>query len=103
MNTILIIITTEKHIENAEKISKLLIDKKIAACISLKKINSNYLWKGEFHSTDEIEITIKSIPKNRELIINILKTELSYELPQIIFQEYNSDLDYFYWIMNNVN
>jgi len=103
MNTILIIITTEKNIENAEKISKLLIEKKVAACISLKKIISNYLWEGEIQFTNEIEITIKSTPKNRELIINILKTELSYDLPQIIFKEYNSELDYFNWITNKVN
>tara|TARA_B100000945_G_C20347318_1_gene580419 strand:+ start:821 stop:1132 length:312 start_codon:yes stop_codon:yes gene_type:complete len=103
MNPILIIITTESNIDYADKISKLLIKKKIAACVSLKEINSKYFWEGEVESTNEIEITIKSIPEKRELLIEILKSELSYELPQIIFNEYNSELEYFNWIRRKVN
>lgn len=103
MNPILIIITTESNIDYADKISKLLIKKKIAACVSLKEINSKYFWEGEVESTNEVEITIKSIPEKRELLIEILKSELSYELPQIIFNEYNSELEYFNWIRRKVN
>ena len=103
MNPILIIITTESNIDYADKISKLLIKKKIAACVSLKEINSKYFWEGEVESTNEVEITIKSIPEKRELLIEILKSELSYELPQIIFNEYNSELDYCNWIRRKVN
>ena len=103
MNPILIIITTESNIDYADKISKLLIKKKIAACVSLKEINAKYFWEGEVESTNEVEITIKSIPEKRELLIEILKSELSYELPQIIFNEYNSELEYFNWIRRKVN
>ena len=103
MKKILVIITTEPKRSNAEKISKLLIEKKLAACISLKEISSSYFWEGNIETSNEIEITIKSTLENREVLINTLKNKLSNEVPQIVFKEYDSELDYFNWIKVNVN
>ena len=103
MKKILVIITTEPKRSNAEKISKLLIEKKLAACISLKEISSSYFWKGNIETSNEIEITIKSTLEKREVLINTLKNKLSNEVPQIVFKEYDSELDYFNWIKVNVN
>ena len=103
MKKILVIITTEPKRNNAEKISKLLIEKKLAACISLKEISSSYFWEGNIETSNEIEITIKSTLEKREVLINTLKNKLSNEVPQIVFKEYDSELDYFNWIKVNVN
>ena len=103
MKKILVIITTEPKRSNAEEISKLLIEKKLAACISLKEISSSYFWEGNIETSNEIEITIKSTLENREVLINTLKNKLSNEVPQIVFKEYDSELDYFNWIKVNVN
>ena len=102
MNKILLVITTEIERRNAEKISKFLLEKRVAACISLKDISSTYFWGGNIETSNEIEITIKSTIDNREQIINILKAKLSNELPQIIFKEIDSELAYFNWIKGSV-
>ena len=102
MNRILLIITTETERKNAEKISNVLLEKRVAACISLKEISSTYFWEGNIETCNEIEISIKSTIENREQIISILKANLSNELPQIIFKEIDSDLDYFNWIKRSV-
>ena len=103
MNKILVVSTTEPQIYNAEEISKFLLKKKVAACISLKEISSTYYWEGNIEISKEIEITIKSTIENKELIINILKDKLSNKLPQIIFKEFDSEVNYFNWIKRNVN
>ena len=103
MNKILIIITTETQRDNSEKLSKFLLEKKLAACISLKDIDSTYFWSGNIENSKEIEITIKSTIENKEKLIRILKEKLSAELPQIIFKEFDSESDYFNWIKSNVN
>jgi len=102
MNRILVIITTEPQFDIAEKISNLLLIKRIAACISLKEITSIYHWDGKVETNKEIEITIKSTPEKRQILTEVLKSELSYDLPQIIFNEFDSDLSYFNWIKEMV-
>ena len=102
MNKILLIITTEIERKNAEKISKLLLEKRVAACISLKDISSTYFWEGNIETCNEIEISIKSTIDKREQIINILKAKLSNDIPQIIFKEIHSELAYFNWIKKSV-
>ena len=103
MNKILTIIATEPNKSNAEKISKFLIEKKLAACISLKEISSTYYWDGKIETSNEIEITIKSMIQNRAILIKILKSKLSNEVPQIVLKEYETELNYFNWIKCNVN
>ena len=102
MNRILLIITTETERKNAEKISNVLLEKRVAACISLKDISSTYFWEGNIETCNEIEISIKSTIDKREQIINILKAKLSNDIPQIIFKEIHSELAYFNWIKKSV-
>ena len=44
---ILVLIATEANKEKSVSIAKLLIRKKLAACISFKEIQSLYSWQGE--------------------------------------------------------
>ena len=47
MNQVLLLITTENNKKLAKKIAKLLLKKKLAACVSLKDIYSTYEWGGK--------------------------------------------------------
>jgi len=103
MNQILVMIATEPEMDNAQKVATLLLKKKLAACISLKEINSIYVWEGKIARSSEIEIFIKSIPKNQSRLIEILKKELTNDLPEIIFKNYDSESEYFSWVNNSIN
>ena len=103
MNQILVMVASEPEIDNAQKIATLLLKKKLAACISLKEINSTYFWEGKIVRSSEIEISIKSIPKNQNRLIEILKKELTNDLPEIIFKNYNSESQYFSWVNSSIN
>ena len=65
---VLIMITTESSKKNASRVGKLLIKKKLAACVSIKQIFSIYSWNDEIEETKEFEITIKSKPELNILI-----------------------------------
>ncbi len=63
----IIIETTSSSIEEAEKITKILLNKKLAGCIEFKKITSFYFWQGENHSYQTpqiIAIAIENIDAN---------------------------------------
>jgi Uncharacterized protein involved in tolerance to divalent cations len=98
MNQVLLLITTEKNKKEAKKIAKLLLKKKLAACVSLKNINSIYEWEGKIEDINEVEITIKSKPKLKNALIVFLQKMLSYDVPQIIFKKFDSEKKYKNWV-----
>ena len=46
---------------------------------------------------------IKSKSSKLELLINTLKKELSYKLPQFIYKSFDSEINYYKWIDQTVN
>ena len=98
MKQVLILITTEFNKKKAKKIAKLLLKKKLAACVSLKDINSIYEWEGKIEEINEVEITIKSKPKFKNSLILFLKKMSSYDIPQIIYKKFNSEKKYINWV-----
>ena len=103
MNQILLLITTESNKKTAKKIAKLLILKKLAACVTLKNIYSIYEWEGKIEEVVEIEITIKSKLKLKNALIDFLQKKTSYDIPQIIYKKFNSEKKYINWLNNTIS
>ena len=98
MKQVLLLITTENNKKGAKKIAKLLLKKKLASCVSLKKIYYIYEWEGNIEKVNEVEITIKSKPELKNDLIVFLKKITSYDLPQIIYKKFNSEKKYLNWL-----
>ena len=97
---VLVMITTESSRTNALRIAKLLIQNKLAACVSIKQIFSIYEWDDDIAETKEFEITIKSKPEFKDNLIDFLNKVSTYDIPQIIFKKYNSEIKYYDWLNN---
>ena len=95
---VLVVITTESNKKNALRVAKLLIQNKLAACVSLKQIFSIYEWDDDIEETKEFEITIKSKPEFKDDLIHFLHKISSYDVPQIIYKNYESEIKYFEWL-----
>ena len=91
-------ITTESSKKNALRMAKLLIQKKLAACVSIKQIFSIYQWDDDIEETKEFEITIKSKPEFKDNLIDFLNKNSTYDVPQIIYNKYYSEMKYYDWI-----
>ena len=98
MREVLILKTTEINKKKAKNIAKLLIENKLAACVSIKNIDSIYRWKDDIEDTKEIEITIKSKPELKDDLILFLQEMISYDVPQIIYNKFQADEKYFDWL-----
>ena len=103
MNKVLLLITTEYNRRAAKKIAKLLLKKKLAACVSLKDIHSIYEWEGKIQEVNEVEILIKSKPEVKKALIVYLKKMLSYGIPQIIYKKFNSEKNYINWLNKSIS
>ena len=98
MNKVLLLITTESNKKIAKKIAKLLLKKKLAACVSLKDIYSFYEWEGKIKEVIEVEIIIKSKTELKNALIGFLQKMSSYKVPQIIYKKFNSEKKYINWV-----
>ena len=95
-------ITTESSKTNALRMAKLLIQKKLAACVSIKQIFSIYEWDDDIKETKEFEITIKSKPEFKDNLIDFLNKISTYDVPQIIYKKYSCEKKYYDWINNTI-
>ena len=95
---VLVLITTESSRKNALRVAQLLIQKKLAACVSIKQIFSIYEWNDDIEEAKEFELTIKSKPEFKDDLIDFLHKISSYDVPQIIYTKYDSEIKYFDWL-----
>ena len=90
--------TTESSKTNALRMAKLLIRNKLAACVSIKQIFSIYKWEDDIEETKEFEITIKSKPEFQENLIDFIHKNSTYEVPQIIYKKYLTEIKFHNWL-----
>ena len=95
-------ITTESTKTNALRLGKLLIQNKLAACVSIKQIFSIYKWHDDIEETKEFEITIKSKPEYKDNLVDFLHKISTYDVPQIIYKKYNTEIKYYEWLNNTI-
>ena len=95
-------ITTESNKKNAMRVAKLLIQNKLAACVSIKQIFSIYEWDDDIEETKEFEITIKSKPEFKDYLIEFLHKISTYDVPQIIYKKYHAGIKYFHWLNKTI-
>ena len=95
-------VTTDSSRTNALRMAKLLIQNRLAACVSIKQIFSIYEWDENIEETKEFEITIKSKPEFKENLIEFLNKISSYDVPQIIYKKYYSEMKYYDWINKTI-
>lgn len=70
---------------NAEKIAKILVERKLSACVQVSgPINSFYVWKGKLQKSKEWLCMIKTKKSYYKNIEKTIKENHPYELPEII-------------------
>ncbi len=74
--------------EQARKISKSLLEKKLVACANIMPgIESHYRWKGKLEKGTEVLMILKTRKELQESVEVEIKKLHSYELPVIEFVE----------------
>ena len=86
--------------EAAEKIARLLVESKLAACVNiLPNVLSIYSWNGKVESAEEHLLVIKSSAQRYQDIETAIRNHHPYELPEIIAVPVELGLpEYINWI-----
>ncbi|MDI6810411.1 MAG: divalent-cation tolerance protein CutA [archaeon] len=70
--------------EESEKIAKILVEERLAACVNVADVNSYFRWREEFFKDREALLIIKTEKSKVDRIIERIREVHSYELPEII-------------------
>ncbi len=79
----LMVFTTVATIEEARRIAREVVERKLAACAQLSTVESFYVWKGALEHEGEIRILFKTTDAAYDALERTIRQLHSYELPAI--------------------
>ena len=104
MEEYLQVVTAIEKREDAEKIAKTLVEKRLAACVQIVgPIVSTYWWKDNIETAEEWLCIIKSMKDLYEELEKSIKEIHPYETPEIFaLPVVAGSKDYLKWLSNEV-
>ena len=98
-NKLIVFVTCESR-DQGEKVARTLVESKLAACVTVvPAIRSCYVWDGELIWSDEVLLMVKTTRERFEQLQHRVRTEHSYEVPEIVAVSITDGLDdYLQWI-----
>jgi periplasmic divalent cation tolerance protein len=93
-------ITTVSNNEIARKLARSIVEAHLAACVNIiPNIRSIYEWKSKIEEDDELILFIKTRREYVPQLIEFIKKNHSYEVPELIELSIQSgNQDYLNWI-----
>lgn len=96
MFKIYIISTTFDQELKCNEFAKSILDLKLSTCCQVSKIRSLYNWKSKFNDEIEFKLECKTLKKNE--LLDYIKNNHSYDLPEIIIQEVETTENYYNFV-----
>ena len=102
MNLIFVYITNPNK-EEAEKIAKHLLERKLIACANIFEIDSLYLQEKEIAKENEFVLIAKTAEDNFEKVKNEVKKIHSYKIPCIVKIPVSANEKYSNWLKEKIS
>ena len=84
--------------EEAVKLSKLLLDRKLIACSNISQVDSLYVWEEALCNESEWVVRMKSRDTLWNEIVKIVEEEHSYDVPCILKYSIEPNEKYKHWV-----
>ena len=103
MGTFRLVIVTAYGVEEAERIARKVVEKRLAGCVNIiPKIRSIYRWQGNVEEDREAMLLIKTDAKHLPKLKKRIKKMHSYDVPEIlVFDIDDGDEDYLKWLKSS--
>jgi len=95
-----VVLVTSPNRRVSEKISKALVELKLAACVNrIPSLSSRYWWKGKIETAQEELLLIKTNQTRLKALTQWVKRNHPYQVCEIlVFQVAQGHTDYLRWI-----
>ena len=99
-----IVLTTTATREDAGKIARALVERRLAACVNLVAIESVYRWKDAVESAEEWLLVIKTTAAAFDQVHAAIQELHTYELPEcVLLPIEGGSEEYLAWIGESVH
>ena len=103
MNQYAVLLITTPTRQEAENLTKRLLQQKLAACVNLLPVASHYRWKGKIEEAEEILMLVKTQRRLINQIVKLVERHHSYEVPEVIaLPLIEGNPKYLQWIAESV-
>lgn len=97
-----VVTTTVPSAEDARRLASGAVQARLAACAQVDVISSHYLWDGQLQETPEWRLVLKTVPDAVQPLVEWLRSQHPYELPQLLMRGEQAQRDYGRWVAQNV-
>ena len=99
---IYIVNTFLPELNKAKKIAKIILDKRLAACVNINdKIQSFFWWKNKISNENEVELSFKTRYSKIKTLIKHIEKHHPYECPSVLVHEIKkTNKKYMEWVLN---
>ena len=97
-----LVLVTHPNNEHAERITKGVIDAKLAACILVTDVKSFYNWEGKLNEDDEVVTILKTSTGKVADLEKYIETNHEYDVPAIISFQANANESYGNWLEQQI-
>ena len=98
-----LVLVTHPNKEHAERITRGVIDAKLAACVLVTDVKSFYNWEGKLNEDVEVVTILKTSTDKVEMLEKYIETNHDYDVPAIIFFQANANERYGNWLGQQLN
>ena len=98
-----LVLVTHPSKEHAERITRGVIDAKLAACVLVTDVKSFYNWEGKLNKDDEVVTILKTSTNNAAALEKYIATNHDYDVPAIISFQANANESYGNWLDQQLN
>ncbi len=100
----IIVFITAKNMDEATKISRELVNRKLIACANIiKDIKSIFWWEGKVDEADEVLLILKTKRTRYQKLEETVKALHSYKVPEIIaLPIIDGNPDYLKWLRDSL-
>ena len=97
-----LVLVTHPSKEHAERITRGVIDAKLAACVLVTDVKSFYNWGGKLNEDDEVVTLLKTLTDKVEMLEKYIETNHDYDVPAIISFKANANQSYGNWLSSEI-
>ena len=85
INKLVLVVTTETNNTAANALALKILQQRLAVCVSLRDVQSQYWWDNELHKGDEVQLLIKTTKEKLQNLLNMINRLHTYEVPELLY------------------